>query len=110
MKQQITQEQYEELPDDARMKWITWTMSKGAWAQTKKGPPSNSMETYRSIGYLIQFIDEHIRDSGAYWKIETIVGCAWRVQSLYESFNQGGRSELCDTLWEAVKLLLERCK
>ncbi len=95
MKQYITQEQYEELTDEQRQAFIAWTLAKGDHAVT-----------YRSIGHLIWFIDDHIGKDG-WWNIERgDYGKYWRVQAKYIEFDEDGSVELIDALWEAVKVLL----
>jgi hypothetical protein len=101
LKQTITQAQYEELSDKARMKFIEWTCSKG-----------NHAVVYRSIGHLIWFLDEHITDE--WWQIQRDGGKSeWRIESKYNfyedlrSYSNEDRVELIDTLWNVVKAILE---
>jgi len=93
MKQQITQEQFEQLTPAQRVAYIEWTL--------KQGDPAHS---YRTIGDLIHFIDEHFHVG--WWHVErSELRDAWRVHAKY---NEGPEQpELIDALWEAVKALLE---
>jgi hypothetical protein len=94
MKQYITSEQYNELSDEAKQKFVVWHLTQPIEATA-----------YRSIGHLIWFLDEHIT---GWWKIErSSTKDAWRVQAEYVNFDDEGGPELCDALWDAVKMILE---
>lgn len=103
MKQFITRDQYDSISDQARQRFIAWTLSKGDHAVT-----------YRSIGHLIWFLDEH-GDNWRGFKIQrdmteddegVLVKEAWPVDVSYGKYTTQA-SELVDALWEAVKLILE---
>lgn len=98
MKQRITQFQFEELSGPAQLHYV-------AWAFTKCQETGDHTTAYRSIGHLIQFLDEHIT---SWWRIErSSTKDAWRVQAEYINFDDEGSPELCDALWDAVKMILE---
>ncbi len=95
MKQCITQEQYEELSDKARMKFIEWTLSRGDHAVT-----------YRSIGHLMWFLDEHLLSG--WWQLRRDSGkTEWMIASKYGPGHDETFPELIDALWDAVKMVLE---
>lgn len=101
MKQFITQEQYDSLSDAAKQVYITWTLAKSQ-------ETGDHTVSYRSIGHLIWFLDDHLP---GWWKIEraTKQGTTeevWRIRDECY-FDEREYVELCDALWEAVKLLLE---
>lgn len=92
MKQHITQEQFNEL-------------SPAHAAYVKLWQAGSTL--LPTIGQMIAFIDEHTQGMG-WWNIERAGGKrAWRLQSKYGDFDDDGKQELCDALWDGVKLLLE---
>jgi hypothetical protein len=60
MRQYITQEQYEELTNEQRQKYIAWVLSKQL--MDYKIGKDTFAEVYRSIGHLIWFLDENGRN------------------------------------------------
>ena len=98
MKHSIDQSQYDNLSDQGKQTYIAWTLAKSH----ESGDYSVS---YRFIGHLIQFLDEHI--THGWWHIKRDgAKQSWRVESKYMVFPEE-RNELIDALWEAVKRYLE---
>lgn len=107
MKQFITSEQYDELSDAAKQGYIAWTLAKSQ-------ETGDYTVSYRSIGHLIWFLDEH----GDNWRgfeilrdmteddEGVLVKEAWSVDVSYGKITTQAY-ELCDALWEAVKMILE---
>jgi hypothetical protein len=109
MKQEITQEQFEELSPEQATNYLTWLHKKSDVVSE----PSLLVLIYkgtiappgRSIGQLIWFLDEHI--TGEWWNIEREGSKkGWRVQAKYTVFDENDMPELIDMLWEAVKTVL----
>lgn len=99
MKQQITQQQWDALPIQSKLKYLSW-------AKNQQSVYQDYNRLYRSIDDLIQFIDDHIING--WWRIERDGSKAgWRVQHAYIEFDEDDEPELIDALWSAVKVLLE---
>jgi len=107
MKQSIEQSQFDELSEQARMQYITW-------AVTNSHKTGDYTDAHRSIGHLIQFIDEH-GDNWRGFEIQRdmteddegiLVKEAWSVDVSYGKYTTQA-NKLVDALWEAVKLILE---
>ncbi len=107
MKLQITQSQYEELSEQAKQRFLTWT-----FAKTEEEKDYTS--AYRTIGHLIWFLDEH-GDNWRGFQIQrdmteddenVLVKEAWSVDVSYGKYTTQAY-ELCDALWGAVKVILE---
>lgn len=98
MKQSITHEQFGELSEQTKEKYLDWYSA-------KEKETGQNLVSYRIVGTFIWFLDEHIT---GWWKIErSSTKDTWRVQAEYHTFNDEGYPELCDALWEAVKTILE---
>lgn len=97
MKQAITVDQYHELTEEERHKFIEWTTSKGQHAVT-----------VRSIGHLIWFLNDHIETLDGWWAMNKSRHTdVWSIESKYDvGFGNEDRPELVDTLWDAVKSVL----
>jgi hypothetical protein len=108
VKQTITVEQYNELSEEEKRRFIEWTASKGAHAVT-----------VRSIGHLIWFLDDHHVTTLPYWN----GGFITRVYSHYPGQEKDQwdigiecphdekyyeQAELVDALWLAVKVVLSQ--
>jgi hypothetical protein len=107
MKQQIAQWQYDSLSDQAKQKYIAWTLAKSE-------QECDYTTAYRTIGHLIWFLDEH----GDNWRgfeiqrdmteddEDVLVKEAWSVDVSYGKYATQA-NELVDALWEVVKMILE---
>lgn len=107
MKQFITQDQYDSLSEQAKQTFLTWTFAKSDITH-------DYSVAYRSIGHLIQFLDEH----GDNWRgfeikrdmteddEDVLVKEAWSVDVSYGKISTQA-SELVDALWDAAKMILE---
>lgn len=112
MKQHITQEQFEELSDIQKQKWIAWMLSKDTGNEIARTAvlvyTGQIQPLYRSIGDLICFLnnqregtDERIEigirstSPTTYWYI--------KMDAIKAYFNS---VELVDALWMAVKEML----
>lgn len=97
MKQEIAQSQFEELNEQQKKRYITWTL--------KKSTENRDYTTvYRSIGHLIWFLDEH-KDYVGWWGMTQAVKGGWYLEG---SHGLAEGEELVDALWEAVKIVLSR--
>lgn len=102
MKQCITHEQFGGLSEQAKEKYLNWYLE-------KEKETGQNLVSYRIVGTFIWFLDEHLP---GWWKIERMskraaTQDAWRIRTEHNEFIIKGSPELCDALWEAVKLLLE---
>lgn len=68
--------------------------------------PVKNVYPLLSIGQMIEFLDEHTE--GNYQIQRNGERDGWRLNSDDISFNEKGSKELCDSLWEAVKEVLEQ--
>ena len=110
MKQRITQQQYDSLSYQSKIKYLEWIVG-----QEKKQGINNGNDRlyyaandimYWSINNMILFIDDHIEEG--WWNIEREGDkIGWRVQSKYIEFDEDDVPELIDALWSAVKVLLD---
>ncbi len=91
MKQNITIEQFDELPEEAQQELIEWMGAKNY----------NFMDLYMTIGQMIEFLDEH--NKLGYWDSgfdgDGVNGKLIKWKS---------KDNLCDTLWKTVKEILNK--
>lgn len=122
MKQHLSEDQFNKLPNKAQESLRQWTIGKeyAIFADPKQGgygyqfePTDDGKIWYDyprlSIGQLIEFLAENKKDI----HIERFDGRAkyshWNVSTCYDEGWKFGKEqkELCDVLWEAVKMELE---
>lgn len=122
MKQHISEEQFNKLPNKAQTSLIQWTIGKGYAAYNDPAgggygyqfEPEDDRKIWcdyprLSLGQLIEFLAEKKKDI----HIERFDGgkkhSYWNVSTCYEEEWKFGieQKELCDVLWEAVKKELE---
>lgn len=108
MKQHISEEQFNKLPNKAQESLRQWTMEKEYAIFTDPGQGGYGYPRL-SIGQLIEFLAENKKDI----HIERFDGGAkyshWNVSTCYDEewkFDKE-QKELCDALWEAVIKELE---
>ncbi|MCK4500785.1 hypothetical protein KAU11_09820 [Candidatus Babeliales bacterium] len=121
MKQHITKEQLNQLGVDknnrpVRLKLDKWCMEKDYFTTT--GRPFNPLEDpLLSIGQMIEFLDEnnnpmvltrHSQWHGNGWSVRCVSEMPKTLteSALENSIMLKADKELCDTLWEAVKKVL----
>lgn len=97
MKPNITQGQFDELPSAHKEILAHWA--------------GEGMNSTLSIADMIGILDERIGTIGGWWQMKRAADkTAWRVDSKYILFAEDGSPELCDALWEAIKVLLEEAE
>lgn len=111
MKQYINQKQFNNLPNKAQESLRQWTVEKG-YAVNGLAEDGGYGYPRLSIGQLIEFLAERKKDI----HIERFDGgkrhSYWNISTCYEEEWKFGREqkELCDVLWEAVKMELKTQK
>jgi len=108
MKQYITKEQWEELDDKQKWKWLYFEMPKKILPYYYEGydlraighemenyPISDAVASYPNIGQMIEFLGNDLEEMCQRAKWQVFIG--EEDDFLSEKF------ELCDALWEAVK-------
>lgn len=102
MKQYISEEQFNKLPNKAQESLRQWTIGKGY--AVYNDPAERWDYPQLSIGQLIEFLAENKKDI----HIERFNGGAkyshWKISTCYDEGWKFGKEqkELCDALWEAV--------
>jgi hypothetical protein len=99
MKQYITEEQYNELPEDKKDIWFKWAV-KHNYRMTDIYPllaeqenwDTDELATFPSIGQMMEFLGDEEMDRFVMRYGETL------------PLNE----QLCDELWEAVKAVLNK--
>lgn len=111
MKQNITEEQLNELSQKQKLNLFTWWSSN---YHLKPVPESQGKYLYGnnmllSIGQMIEFLNEHLKRNmfiyQVYKQTQVPLQTKWKVQN---EINEPSDIELCDTLWKAVKDILEK--
>lgn len=110
MKQLITNEQFLELSEENRDKLLQAIGKDSYAAKNDVGGAYCRSHMWFTIGQMIEFLNEDI-----YLKIEKIhPGSHWQWFISKDNKNLGiigmqeNRYELCDSLWEAIKEVLEK--
>lgn len=105
MKQHITESQWKELSQKASIRLLNWCIV--------KSPQSKSYyEKALTIGQMIEFLDEYCLITRQDWGIQfgkksTIVSTSGNKNGKHQ-LKAEMAVELCDSLWGAVKEVLER--
>ncbi len=112
MKQEITIEQFNELPNDKMQKLNKWQAEKGYLKLYDPGGVNSIPQVYylpMTIGMMIEFLDE----SDCNHKIKYIEDNQYNhvlegfVAPTKYTFGIGWNNDLCDSLWEFVKVELK---
>ena len=96
MKQNIIEKQLHEISQEARNKLEKWYVEK----HFEKGRVYTDVFPYLSIGEMIEFLDEE--------NVALSITTDWTViASELQDLHTYKNKELCDSLWEAIKGVLE---
>jgi hypothetical protein len=117
MKQRITKQQYDELHDDQK---TAWALSVGE----HHNDDMKELETLPTIGQMIEFLDWHLQfpkmiidedrcgcdHCPARYKLEFYINPKVNPDGMSHGMKQWSavHDELCDALWKAVKVVLEK--
>ncbi len=110
MKQRITLDQLNELSPNGQKKLLEWEIEHGyAPEDTARSEhlEKNYLLREPNIGQMIEFLDEH----GDFIYSKQGSGneyLYWTTRERGKKQNKHMRKELCDTLWKAVKEVLEK--
>lgn len=92
MKQAITIEQYQELPEKSQLYFLEWMEKRG-------------YKHLATIGQMLEFVDAHIPKPILFRRhTKNFTQHYWSVQAELKEY----ADELCDALWETVKDILKR--
>lgn len=138
MKQHISNKQLNELSKKGKEKLVEWYLNRiefdddivhlwlpeekmehhGYWDEEREFEKAGYLGKIRSyggemlpllsLGQMIEFLDERERYSFAKQNMSSHFLYYWTVRKTTEKQHISRRKELCDALWQAVKLILEK--
>jgi len=113
MKQHISEDQLNELSEDGKLKLSQWLQDKKyvSYSINEWGPGQEVKRNMPNIGQLIEFLEESgwFNIDGSYQYHIHVDYDGWHVRK-EGSDACYAEGELCDSLWQAVKKVLEEGK
>lgn len=108
MKQHVTKEQFNECSDAVKQRWNEYAVQRGFIRLVKKNDPEMfATITYAemdlpTIGQMIEFLNENVKHFSIMKNQDESEWLIGYVNYLYRN------KDLCDSLWEAVKEVLNK--
>jgi len=100
MKQRITATDFQQLSQKGRDKLFEWMSDKGYWHNSL-----DRMEYLPNLGQMVEFLDEHetmtLQKRRKRWWVHRYYSYRGKLKRMLR------KTELADSLWEAVKEILE---